>query len=124
MTEVCLNLTFSKTLFIDSCCRISKSVSHHCDHGFKCLLRSVISTDMPKSVVKFRFASVFTFLARNEDRRYIFLHWEDIYRLNEFNVVVDLVVNDTHMTVVLNLNSRSFKKLISWKVNSSKCLLY
>ena len=52
---------FEQTL-IDSWCSISKSVSHISDHGFNCLLGSVISTDKSECVAKFSFAFVFEFL--------------------------------------------------------------
>ena len=59
----CLNLTFSNKFLIDSCCSVNllKSVSLISYYGFKCLWRSLISTDESDCVAKFRFASALRF---------------------------------------------------------------
>ena len=48
---------FSKNL-IDSWCSFSQNVNHVSGHGYKCLLRSVVSNDKSECVAKFHFASV------------------------------------------------------------------
>ena len=53
-----LNLTFSNKLLIDWWFSISKSVNRFSDHGFECVLGSVISIDKSECVAKFLFASV------------------------------------------------------------------
>ena len=56
-------LTFSNKLLIDNWLRISKNVNHISDHGFKCLLGSVISTDKSYSKVPLRLC-LYTFFRK------------------------------------------------------------
>ena len=51
---------FFEQTFNCRCCSISKSVNNVSDHGFKCLLVSVISTDKSTCAAQYRFASVFS----------------------------------------------------------------
>ena len=55
VTGTCLNLTFSNKLVIDLWCSYSKLVNDISDHGIKCVLGSVVSTDKSECVVKFCF---------------------------------------------------------------------
>ena len=59
VTSTCLNLTFSNKHLVDRCCSISRSVNHVSDHGFECLLGSMVSTDGSGYAAKFCFASVY-----------------------------------------------------------------
>ena len=58
MKGTCLNLTFTKKLLIEGYRSLSKSINNICDHVFKSLLGSVISTDMSEYVAKFRLVSI------------------------------------------------------------------